>query len=137
MIHTLDNGKKVNIPQNEIEHFMTSLQLTKEEAVDLWLTDHDFEEDEEQNELDEKAKKIKIQHDAIGAEPRKKSEKPRTVKVSDTKKELFASILQNIDRCVGVERENVTVLKENKLIEVKIGEDIFKIDIIQQRKPKK
>ena len=32
--------------------------------------------------------------------------------------------------------ENVDILKENKLIQVKIGEKLFKIDLIEQR-PKK
>lgn len=69
--------------------------------------------------------------------PRKKSEKPRTVKVSDEKKNLFDCILRNLDRCEDVERENITVLKENKLISVQIGNRTFKIDVIEQRPPKK
>ena len=32
--------------------------------------------------------------------------------------------------------ENVTVLKENKLFEVKIGDKTFKLDLIQQRDKK-
>ena len=66
-----------------------------------------------------------------------KARKPKTVKVSDEKKALFDSILENLDRCVGVESENVSVLTENKLIEVKIGAKTFKIDLIECRKPKK
>jgi len=69
--------------------------------------------------------------------PKKKAEKPRTVKVSDEKKNLFECILRNLDRCENVSRENVQVLKENKLISVQIGEKIFKIDIIEQRPAKK
>ena len=65
-----------------------------------------------------------------------KPKKPRTVKISDEKKELFESILKNLTRCVPIEQEDIKVLKENKLIQVKIGEKIFKIDIIEQRPPK-
>ena len=61
-----------------------------------------------------------------------KPKKPRTVKISDEKKELFESILKNLTRCVPIEQEDIKVLKENKLIQVKIGEKIFKIDIIEQ-----
>ena len=60
--------------------------------------------------------------------------KVHTVKVSDEKKELFNTILQNLTRTIGVESENITVLTDNKLIQVKIGEKIFKIDVIEQRK---
>ena len=58
------------------------------------------------------------------------------MKISDEKKELFNTVLQNLTRTIGVERENITILKENKLIQVKIGEKTFKIDIIEER-PKK
>jgi hypothetical protein len=134
--YTLENGKVVNIPDDEIANSMKRLEISKEEAVEMWLCDNDLEENEELTELDARAKKVKINHGA-GAAERKKSEKPRTVKVSDEKKELFSTILQNLDRAIGVERENIQVLKENKLISVKIGEKTFKIDIIEQRAPKK
>lgn len=135
MKHTLDNGKVVNIPDDEIANSMKCLEISKEEAIEMWLCDNDLEENEELTELDTKAKKVKINHGA-GAAERKKSEKPRTVKVSDEKKELFSTILQNLDRAIGVERENIQVLKENKLISVKIGEKTFKIDIIETRQKK-
>ena len=66
-----------------------------------------------------------------------KARKPKTVKVSDEKKMLFDSIFVNLDRCEGIEPESITVLTENKLIEVKIGGKTFKIDLIECRKPKK
>ena len=127
----------MSIPDSEIEHNMKMLELTREEAIDLWLTDSGYEDNEEQNELDEKAKAVKIQHEAGSTETRKKSNKPRTVKVSDEKKELFSTILQNLIRCNGVESENIKVLTENKLIEVKIGEKTFKVDVIECRNKKR
>jgi len=66
-----------------------------------------------------------------------KTRKPKTVKISNEKKALFDSIFTNLNRCEGVEPESITVLTENKLIEVKIGDKTFKIDIIECRKPKK
>lgn len=67
----------------------------------------------------------------------KKKSKPRVTKVSDEKKAIFDNILQNLDRCEGVSRENIQILKENKLISVQIADTIIKIDLIEQRKPKK
>ena len=137
MKYTLKTGKTVTIPDNTIQTYMKNLDLTKDEAIQLWLEENDYEENEELEELDKKAKTVKIQHEAKSEEStRKKSDKPRTVKVSDEKQELFNTILQNLDRTCGVEKENITILKENKLIQVKIGEKIFKIDIIEQRPPK-
>lgn len=133
MKYTLENGKVVNIPDKEIEKNMKLLEISKEEAIEMWLCDHDFEDNEELEELNEKASKVKIKHEA-GTKERKKSDKPRTVKVSDAKKELFSTVLTNLQEVFG---ENAQVLKENKLISLKIGEKTFKIDIIEQRQPKK
>lgn len=138
MKHTLPNGKTVNIPDKEIEHNMKVLELTKEEAIEMWLEDEGYMDNEEQIELDTKAKAVKIDHGASAVDKtQKKEKKPREIKVSDEKQALFTGILANLDRCDGVLRENITVLKENKLICVKIGEKTFKIDIIEQRAPKK
>lgn len=133
MVYKLDNGKTANIPDNEIEKTMKLLELTKEEAIQLWLEDNEYLENEEQAELDARAKKVKINHGA-GAAERKKSDKPRTVKISDEKKALFSTVFDNLQTVFG---ENIQILKENKLISVKIGEKTFKIDIIEQRTPKK
>lgn len=133
MKYTLENGKVVNIPDSEIEKNMKLLEISKEEAVEMWLCDNDFEDNEELEELDTKAKKVKVAHGA-GDNKRKKSEKPRTVKVSDEKKELFSAVFDNLQAVFG---ENVQILKENKLISVKINEKTFKLDIIEQRAPKK
>ena len=134
LTYKMANGKTVKIPNEELEKSMKHLGLSFDDAVALWLEDNDYEVNEEQNALDEKAKKVKIQHDAVNTEPRKKSDKPRTVKVSDEKKELFHKIYSEL---LTYGNSNATILKENKLIQVKIGEKIFKIDIIETRPPKK
>lgn len=134
MKYTLDNGKEVNIPDKEIEHYMKSLELTREDAIDLWLEDNDYQENEEQNELDEKAKKVKIDHGASAVDKTQpKEKKPRVVKISDEKQELFNEILSNLQDVYG---NSVEIVKENKLLTVKIAEKVFKIDIIEQRPPK-
>lgn len=133
MRYTLDNGKSVNIPKSEIEKLMSSLELSEKDAIDLWLCDNNLEEDEEQTELDEKASKVRIDKDIIQKKPKKERKKPEK-KVSDAKKELFNEILSNLQ---DVYKENVEVLNENKLISVRIGEKLFKIDVIETRPPKK
>lgn len=133
MRYTLDNGKSVNIPKSEIEKLMSSLELSEKDAIDLWLCDNNLEEDEEQIELDEKASKVRIDKDIIQKKPKKERKKPEK-KVSDAKKELFNEILSDLK---DVYKENIEVLNENKLISVRIGEKLFKIDVIETRPPKK
>jgi ParB-like chromosome segregation protein Spo0J len=132
MKYTLDNGKSVNIPKSEIEKLMSSLELSEKDAIDLWLCDHDYEEDEEQTELDEKASKVKISHE-IAQKKEKKERKPPKKVVSSEKQTLFNEILTNLTENYG---ENVKILTENKLISIEINGITFKIDIIQQRPPK-
>lgn len=128
------NGKNINIPDVELEKSMKILGMTKEEAIEMWLEDEGYLDNEEQAELEQKAKENKITatiHGASTAE-KKKRNKPKTVKVSDEKQKLFNEIRSNLEDIYDF----VEVLKENKLIQVKIGEKIFKIDLIEQRKPK-
>ena len=133
MKYTLKNGKSVNIPDKEIEKSMKALDLTKEEAIEMWLEDNDYEVNEEQVALDEKAKKVKINHGASAVDKTEKEKKERKVIVSDEKQALFSEILSNLQNVYG---ENVQIVKENKLLTVKIGAKTFKIDLIEQRPPK-
>lgn len=130
------NGKNVRIDDKQLDKLMKSLDLTKEEAIQMYLEDEGYLDNEEQLELDKKAKESGIMrtiHDAKDIEKeKKKTTKPKTVKVSDEKQGLFANILENLQG----NYEKVEILKQNKLIQVQIGEKIFKIDLIEQR-PKK
>lgn len=134
MKYILPNGKNVNIPDKEIEKNMKLLEISREDAIEMWLEDEGYLDNEEQNELDEKAKKVKIDHGASAIDKtEKKEKKPREVKVSDEKQALFGEIVEKL-----VENgRNYEIIKENKLICVKIGEKTFKIDLIEQRQPKK
>lgn len=132
MKYKLENGKTVNIPDKEIENLKTSLELSEKDAIELWLCDNDYETDENQQELDEKAKKVKVLHD-IAPKKAKTERKPPKKIVSSEKQTLFSEILTNLTEIYG---ENVKILTENKLISVEINGITFKIDLIQQRPPK-
>ena len=130
MKYTLDSGRVIEIGDNAIKNLMDACGCTKEEAIDIWLTDHDFIVNQEQEELDKNAKNVKIA--GVGAKKRTEtSKKAHKVKVSAEKRELFDEIWSDLE---DVYRNSVTVLKKYKLLEVKIGEKTFKVDIIEQRK---
>ena len=135
MKYTLPNGKNINIPDSEIKSHMENLQLTEEEAIQLYLEDEGYLDNEELEELDSKAKKVKIQHGASAVDKTdKKEKKPRTVKISDEKQGLFNNIYNFLVETYG---GSVEIVKENKLLALKIGEKTFKVDLIEQRQPKK
>ena len=139
MIRTV-NGKSVNIPDKEIESYMKSLDLTKEQAIEMWLDDEGYTDNEEQLELEKKAKESGIMRDIHGASAIDKTEKkstPKTVKVSNEKRDLF-DLLYDTLRDYEVDFDGkTTVLKENKLIQFEINGKVFKIDLIEQRPKKK
>jgi hypothetical protein len=121
------NNKTVNIPDKEIEKSMKVLQLTKEEAIQMYLEDEGIVDNEVQEELTKKQKenKVKIRGDA----KKRTTSKPRTVKTVEEKKELYNYILQCLKERYGeeaVEEKNV-----NKILMLIVGDKLFKIDIIK------
>ena len=135
MKYTLPNGKNINIPDSEIKSHMANLQLTEEEAIQLYLEDEGYLDNDELEELDSKAKNVKIQHGASSVDKtEKKEKKPRTVKTSDEKQGLFDNMYHFLVETYG---NSVEIIKENKLLTLKIGEKTFKVDLIEQRPPKK
>lgn len=125
------NNRVVNIPDSQIEKLMKNLDLTKEEAIATWLDDNDFTSNDEQNSLNKTASKVKIQHGASSGT--RKTTKSHISKTSDEKKEVFATIYNNLKSVYG---DGAKLEKDNKLILVTLGEKIIKIDVIEQR-PKK
>ena len=132
MQHTLLNGRVIEIPNNAIRNLMNACGCSIEDAVNIWLTDHDFIVNEEQENLDKIAKKVHISRDIDVKKTKKERKKPEK-KVSDEKKALFNEISGFLKRVYGI---NTKIVTENKLITVKIGEKTFKIDIIEQRPSK-
>lgn len=131
------NGKSIRIPDADIERSMKSLELTKEEAIQMWLEDEGYLENEEQEALEKKAKENRITatiHQASAtSKVEKKTQKERCRKENPTKEMVIreiAALLPNF-------AENVEVLNVGKLISFSIGEEKYEIDLKQKRKPKK
>ena len=131
------NGKSIRIPDADIERSMKSLELTKEEAIQMWLEDEGYLENEEQEALEKKAKESRITatiHQASTIDKvKKKTQKERCRKENPTKEMIIreiAALLPNF-------AENVEVLNVGKLISFSIGEEKYEIDLKQKRKPKK
>lgn len=135
MKYTMGNGKVINVPDAEIEKIASGLGISKLEAMQVWLEDNEIELNEEQEQLDKKAKNAKIDRQ-VDQKPRKKSEKPKTVKVSDAKQALFAYIKTAIEGYCLNHGGKCEILKENKLISVEIDGKVLKIDLIETRNKK-
>ena len=114
-----------------IADYMKKLKISKEEAEQLYEDDLADYIGEEGEEMTQKAKEIR-RYEQKAEKSDNKPTKKRTVKTSDEKVALFAAITESL-AASGTQFE---VLKDNKLIQVVIGDKIFKIDLIEQRKGK-
>ena len=59
MKYKLENGKEINIPDADIKNYMKTLDLTEEEAIEMYLDDEGYTENDEVEELTKKAKENK------------------------------------------------------------------------------
>ena len=128
------NGKKktVHIPDNILDRYQKEYEISQDRAIQLYLEDEDILTNEEIEKLTKQAKKNGLTGKINKASSINKSleKKPRTVKTSDEKKELFQFLLDSL------KGYDISILTENKLIQVKIGEKTFKLDLIEQRQKK-
>lgn len=122
-------GKNINIPDEEIEKSMKVLGISKEEAIDLWLCDNDYEEDEEAEALTVKAKAVKRYEKAD--KPRKATAKER--KVDEEKKRLLNFCRIPIEGAGGI----VTNVKNEAEFSFTFGDNCYTVKLVKHRPPKK
>lgn len=125
------NGKDIRIPEAEITKNMKVLEITKDEAIQMWLEDEGYLENAVVEELTEKAKVNKVSHEAKSDKPRKTTKRERK---PDEEKENLIEILANCLKNAGFSTE---ITNKSKIIEFNVGENHYKLDLIKQRPPKK
>lgn len=126
----LVNG--VTISDEWIDKQCELLDISIQEAVDMYLADNGVVENSEQNELDTKAKKVKINHGATESKERKKVERKR--EPNETKRAIISSLINTINEIEGVENAKITNVE--KYIDFAIGDRTFTINLVEHRKPK-
>ncbi len=115
---------------------MKVLKLTKEEAIQMWLEDEGYLQNEEQEYLEQKAKQNRITatiHKASAIDKtKKKTQKERCRKENPVKEMVISEIAKLLPNFA----ENVEILNKGKLISFSIGEEKFELDLKQKRKVK-
>lgn len=135
MRYTLENGKTVNIPDKEIESAMSNLDLTREDAIQMWLEDEGYLENEEQENLCQKAKENRVTatvHQAKADKP-KKTQKERVKKENPTKERVIAETAKMLEGLAV----NVEITNKTKLISFELDGNKYEFNLIEKRKPKK
>ena len=77
MKYTLPNQKVVNIPDKIIEKSMKNLEISKDEAIEMWLEDEGYFDNEEQLDLEQKAKDSGIMRTIHKAKDIEKPKEPQ------------------------------------------------------------
>lgn len=123
--------EKYRIEESEIKKLLPLTENNSiNEAVQIWLEDNDYIENEEQNALDDKAKKNKVK---LGAKDvTKKTQRERVVKEDKDKEKIIKELAEKLQE-FGTD---VTIVNKGKLIEFTMNGDKYKVDLVRQRKPK-
>ena len=123
----LENGKNVKVAKKWVDTACQKLDIDVDTALEMWLEDNDYLENEEQNELDKKAKTNKIKLGATEKTERKKvvrERKPNIVK---------ENIIKNLENCVKSFANDVKIENVGKIITFSYENKQFKIDLTEKR----
>lgn len=135
MIYKLNEKKEVRIPDTDIERLVKTMQIDKEDAIQIWLEDEGYLINEEQEELNQKAKENKS-HKIAKAERKApivlKNKKEKVVKENPTKEMIIAEIAKILPNFAT----DVNIENKTKIITFRIGDEEYKLDLIQKRKKK-
>lgn len=121
-----------------IKSTMKALDLTREEAIEMWMDDHDIDQGKAKDfDLDPEKQKVVKEMTKAGGKARAKETKPRERKPNDEKRTIIQDLNDflvnncqdyiNLVKIVNVERE----------ITFKIGENAYSLTLTCHRKPKK
>lgn len=133
MVYKLKNGKEIDINDKEIEVLANALNITDEEALQVWLEDNDYEVNEEVEKLTKQAKDNKITATIHGAQ--KKKTKREVTRKEDPDKENLIEWLANFLR-ENVSVKNLEVTNVGKLIEFEYLGNQYKLDLVKRRAKK-
>ena len=121
-----------------IKSTMKALDLTREEAIEMWMDDHDIDQGKAKDfDLDPEKQKVVKEMTKAGGKARAKETKPRERKPNDEKRTIIQDLNDflvnscqdyiNLVEIVNVERE----------LTFKIGENAYSLTLTCHRKPKK
>ena len=131
--YELDENQFVKIPKDEIERIMKGLGVSQDDACWIWCEDNGKIVNDEQEELDKKAKASRITATIHQARAETTTKRKIERKPDLTKESLISGLAEYLSAIV----ENVQVVNIGKLIEFDFQNDHYKLDLIRQRKPKK
>ena len=130
---TLESGKVVKCATEWAEKSMKVLDTDMEDVLLMFLEDNDYLENEEQQELDNRAKTNKVKLTATSKKIAKKTPKERVQKENPTKELIISTIAKALE---NLDIKDLTIENKAKLITFSLNNEDFKVDLVQKRKKK-
>lgn len=120
--------------EQQIENYMKSLQISREEAEQLWEDDQADFIGEKGEEMTVKAKEVRRYEQSA----EKKKRKPREKKI-DTEKVAIVDFVWGcmLNNTHLMEFDNVNVANPQKEITFRVGENEYSLTLTKHRPPKK
>ena len=121
-----------------IKSTMKALDLTREEAIEMWMDDHDIDQGKAKDfDLDPEKQKVVKEMTKAGGKARAKETKPRERKPNDEKRaiiqDLNGFLVNNCQNYIN----SVEIVNVEREITFKIGENDYALTLTCHRKPKK
>lgn len=126
----LANGKIVKVDKSWTDKTMKVLETDLEDVLLMYLEDEGYIINEEQEELNTKAKGV-VKPDA--SDKTKRKSRTVTQKENPTKEMIIAEIAKSL-QALGV--QDLKIENKAKLITFNYANESFKVDLVQKRKPK-
>lgn len=136
MKYQLSNGKNITIPDEEIQKGVDLLGLTREESIQMYLEDNEYEFNYEQEELQESTKGQRIDHGSTDKTKRKAPTKPKVYKNSDEKVALFLFLKEQLEKFCNDNGYALSVVKNEKMFSLQKDSTKMTVDIVEARKKK-
>ena len=121
-----------------IKSTMKALDLTREEAIEMWMDDHDIDQGKAKDfDLDPEKQKVVKEMTKAGGKARAKETKPRERKPNDEKREIIQDLNGFLVNNCQDYINSVEIANIEREITFKIGENAYSLTLTCHRKPKK
>ena len=121
-----------------IKSTMKALDLTREEAIEMWMDDHDIDQGKAKDfDLDPEKQKIVKEMTKAGGKARAKETKPRERKPNDEKRTIIQDLNDFLVNNCQNYINSVEIVNVEREITFKIGENAYSLTLTCHRKPKK
>ena len=121
-----------------IKSTMKALDLTREEAIEMWMDDHDIDQGKAKDfDLDPEKQKVVKEMTKAGGKARAKETKPRERKPNDEKRTIIQDLNDFLVNNCQNYINSVEIVNIEREITFKIGENDYSLTLTCHRKPKK